>query len=226
MRSRPGDEGAARAMRGIDRPRVSDSVPASTRAAGAIVIARHGEPALSRHGRLDWREYEQWWAAYDAAGLEPGQAPPDALIAEAEKAQRILSSPIRRARETADAVAPGRRIEVDPDFVEAPLPPPRYPRFIKMAPSSFGWGWHARVFWWLGFHRGQESRSAAEARARVAAAKLIAIAEGGETVVVFAHGWFNRMLRPALQSQGWRCVCDGKDFYWSHRRYEKAGQRR
>ncbi len=188
---------------------------------GAIVIARHGEPALSRQGRLTWEEYEKWWAAYDAAGLQPGQQPPEALIAEVQKADLIITSPIRRARETAAAVAPGRRVDIDPDFVEAPLPPPRYPRFVKMAPSSFGWGWHARVSWWFGFSRGRESRRDAEARAREAVAKLIAIAERGQTVVVFAHGWFNRMMRPVLHAHGWRCVIDGKDFYWSHRRYER-----
>jgi len=40
-------------------------------------------------------------------------------------------------------------------------------------------------------------------------------------VALFAHGWFNRMLRPALQAQDWRCVVDGGDDYWSWRRYER-----
>ena len=39
-------------------------------------------------------------------------------------------------------------------------------------------------------------------------------------VALFAHGWFNRMLRPELKRQGWTCVRDGGDGYWSWRRYE------
>ena len=30
------------------------------------------------------------------------------------------------------------------------------------------------------------------------------------------------MMRPVLLRQGWRCVEDGGDNYWSYRRYEKV----
>jgi broad specificity phosphatase PhoE len=75
--------------------------------------------------------------------------------------------------------------------------------------------------WWLGRAAGQETRAEAELRAEAAAATLTARALRGENVLVCAHGWFNRMMRPVLRAQGWRCVYDGGDKYWSHRRYEK-----
>jgi hypothetical protein len=40
-------------------------------------------------------------------------------------------------------------------------------------------------------------------------------------VLLCAHGWFNRMMRPVLRKQGWREIEDGGDAYWSYRRYEK-----
>jgi dimethylsulfone monooxygenase len=59
----------------------------------------------------------------------------------------------------------------------------------------------------------------AEARAALAAEQLVRAAQEG-SVALFAHGWFNRMLRPELKSRGWVCVRDGGDDYWSWRRYE------
>ncbi len=53
------------------------SQPSTTRArAGAIMLARHGEPALSRKVRLTAREYRDWWVLYEAGGIIPGQTPP------------------------------------------------------------------------------------------------------------------------------------------------------
>jgi len=185
-------------------------------APGSIVIARHGRPKGDRSVRLDWRGYELWWAQYDRNGLDPGQTPPTALVDAARGADVIFASTLPRAFETAKAVAGDREIVSDPIFVEAPLPPP--PMWGKRTPRQ--WGVWARASWWLGRAAGQETRPQAELRAQAAAATLAARALRGENVVLFAHGWFNRMMRPVLLRNGWKCVEDGKDDYWSFRRYE------
>jgi len=182
---------------------------------GQIIIARHGEPDADRRARMDWRGYEDWWAAYDRAGLKPGQSSPEGLIEQAALAKTLYSSTLPRAIETARATVGDRPIEHDALFVEAPLPPPALPfRF-----EARTWGVFARCSWWMGFHRDVESRAQAEVRAAAAAEKLIEAAQTGP-VALFAHGWFNRMLRPQLKSHGWKCVRDGGDWYWSWRRYE------
>ncbi|MET0545390.1 MAG: histidine phosphatase family protein [Caulobacterales bacterium] len=190
---------------------------------GSITLARHGRPSLTRYIDLDWQGYEEWWRAYDLSGLAPGQTTPPKLIQAAAAATRIYCSPLRRAMETAAAAAPNRDLITDPIFTEAPLPPPRYPRFVKMNPSSWGWGWHARVFWWMGFSRGMETRDQAKERAALAVDKVIRAADSGFDVMVCGHGWFNRMMRPELQRRGWKCVRDGGESYWSFRRYEYRG---
>jgi broad specificity phosphatase PhoE len=81
----------------------------------------------------------------------------------------------------------------------------------------------ARIAWWFGRHDGMESRQEAEVRAEAAVATLTAQALRGQNVVLCAHGWFNRMMRPVLRRQGWREVEDKGDQYWSYRRYEKRG---
>ncbi|MCW5724132.1 MAG: histidine phosphatase family protein [Maricaulaceae bacterium] len=185
---------------------------------GFIAIARHGRPDCDRTVRIGWRDYEDWWADYDRAGLAPGQEPPKRLVKEAQGAKTLFASTLPRAIETARAAAPGRELIIDERFVEAPLPPPRWP--LRFTPRT--WGVYARCAWWLGFARGRETRGQAEARAEQAAEILVQAARHGG-VALFAHGWFNRMLRPALKRRGWRCVRDHGDRYWTHRRYEYFG---
>jgi len=43
----------------------------------AIVLARHGRPALDRSRTMSWRDYVAWWDAYEDGGLADDQEPPD-----------------------------------------------------------------------------------------------------------------------------------------------------
>lgn len=185
---------------------------------GSIVIARHGQPHADRTVRVDHRGYRDWWANYDMSGLHPDEKPPERLKDLARKSDVIYASTLPRAIHTAEMVADGRAVLTDPVFVEAPLPPP--PVWGKHRPGS--WGVLARAAWWLGRHDGQESRQEAELRAEAAVATLTAQALRGQNVLLCAHGWFNRMMRPILKRQGWREVENRGDRYWSYRRYEKV----
>lgn len=185
---------------------------------GWIVLARHGKPKGDRNVRINWRDYEHWWAEYDRSGLIPDQQPPDRLKQIAIEADVIFASTLPRAIETAEAVAGGKPIVQDPVFVEAPMPPPKL--WGKRRPNT--WGFWARASWILGLRpAGRETRPQAELRAEAAVATVTARALRGENVLLCAHGWFNRMMRPVLQQQGWRCVEDHGDAYWTYRRYER-----
>jgi broad specificity phosphatase PhoE len=185
---------------------------------GSIVIARHGQPHADRSVRIDQSGYREWWKGYDLARLHPDEKAPDRLIELASKSDVIFASTLARAIHTAEMVAAGRQIITDPVFIEAPLPPP--PVWGKRRPRS--WGVLARIAWWMGRHDGMESRREAEVRAEAAVATLTAQALRGQNVILCAHGWFNRMMRPVLKRQGWREMEDQGDRYWSFRRYEKV----
>ena len=185
---------------------------------GSIVIARHGRPHADRTVRIDQDGYRDWWANYDRVGLHPDETPPDELTRLAGQADLIYASTLPRAIHTAQLIAGGREVITDPVFVEAPLPPP--PIWGKHRPGS--WGVAARMAWWFGRHDGHETRQEAEVRAEAAVATLTAQALRGQNVVLCAHGWFNRMMRPILRRQGWREVENRGDAYWSYRRYEKV----
>ncbi|HWF78046.1 MAG TPA: histidine phosphatase family protein [Caulobacteraceae bacterium] len=186
---------------------------------GAVILARHGEPALSRQRMLCADEYREWWADYEVGGLAAGQAPPVALVQAADRAGFIIASTRPRSVETARALACGRAFAEDALFIEAPLPPPHWPHWVKLSPRI--WGFVARLWWWMfNHHDHQETRAEAEARADEAARQLVALASSGQDVLLVAHGFFNAMIGQALARLGWRCVRDGGFRYWAARRFE------
>lgn len=188
---------------------------------GAIVLARHGEPALSRKVRLSAAEYRDFWANYEVLGILPGQTPPKALSDFVERCGTLVASTRLRAIESAQALAPGRTFNRHEVLIEAPLPPPNWPSWIRLSPKL--WGFFARVWWWFfNHHEGQETRREAEGRAGRAAEMLADLAATGEDVVVLAHGFFNIMIGRELKRRGWRQVSSEGYKYWSMRRYQLA----
>lgn len=197
---------------------VSD--PPAARRPGAIILARHGEPALSRKVRLNAKEYRDFWARYEVLGIRPGQAPPETLLRFVAKAGALVASTRLRSVESANALAGGREVLQHELLVEAPLPPPDWPDWVRLSPMI--WGFIARLWWWfLDHNEGQETRVAAERRAAEAASLLIGYAERGEDVVVLAHGFFNFMIGRALRRRGWKLVSSEGYKYWSTRRFER-----
>ena len=186
---------------------------------GAVILARHGEPALSRRCRLTADQYREWWADYEVGGLAEGQSPPELLKHAAERAGFIIASTRPRSVETAKALSCGRAFAEDPMFIEAPLPPPHWPRWLKMSPRF--WGVISRFWWWVfNHHDDQETRSEAQARADEAARLLIELAASGQDVLVVAHGFFNTMVGVSLRKLGWRCTANGGYRYWAARKFE------
>lgn len=194
--------------------------PGADSAGAAIVLVRHGRPALSRRRLLSSRAYRAWWAEYELSGLKADQVTPAELKQAAKNAGAILASSRPRSLETAHAVGEGKDFIADDLFIEAPLPPPGWPEWIRLPPML--WGFISRTAWWFfDHHHGEESRRQAQARAERAAQRLIELAGEGRDVLLLAHGFFNTMIARELQRRGWRCTRDGGWRYWSARRFEK-----
>ena len=197
------------------------AVPRAAERTGAIVLARHGEPALHRGVKLDSAGYRRWWATYEEGGLLCGQSPPEALIEVAKRAGVCFSSVRPRSMQTAAALRDQSGFQCDPLFVEAPLPPPPWPAWVRLSPRA--WGVIARLAWWFfNHHDGQETRRDAERRAHAAARRLIEAAEAGQDVLVVAHGFFNAMIGRELKRLGWRRRSSQGYRYWCAQRFERA----
>jgi broad specificity phosphatase PhoE len=189
---------------------------------GRIIIARHGRPSLSRDFRISTREYGDWWARYDASGLAMNEHPPAALIDLAAGATTVLSSTLPRAIETARELTRGRcDVPADPIFVEAPLPPPPAPNWVKLNPTQ--WGVASRAAWFFGYTpKGVESHRQSWRRVNEAAERLAKHAQNGD-VLLCAHGYLNWMIDYRLRSLGWqRTQSGGGHNFWSWRVYDAA----
>ncbi len=173
---------------------------------------------MSRRVKLDSEGYRRWWRLYEEGGLLAGQTAPERLVLAAAEAV-VVCSTRPRSLETARALRADGDFTAEPLMIEAPLPPPRLPSFLRFSPRT--WGVISRIFWALGHHQGEESRQQAQERARHAAERLIGLAEGGQDVLVLAHGYFNAMVGFELKRQGWRLVTDHGFGYWCARRFER-----
>lgn len=187
---------------------------------GAVILARHGEPAISRKVRLSAEEYRKFWARYELTGIVRSHAPPPMLQKFAEEAGVVIASTRLRSIESTQALVQDREFAREAILVEAPLPPPRLPAFIRLSPRI--WGFLARWWWWFfNHHEGGETRRQAETRADRAAAMLAEMAAQGQDVVVLAHGFFNFMIGRSLRRMGWRMTAGQGFKYWSTRRFER-----
>ena len=77
---------AADAIIAVD-PSTPPSATAGTRP-GAILLTRHGEPAISRKVKLSASGYVDFWAEYEETGIWPDHDPPESLVASARRARR------------------------------------------------------------------------------------------------------------------------------------------
>jgi hypothetical protein len=193
--------------------------PGAAARLGAITLARHGEPDLSRKVRLNAREYRKWWATYEGVGIVAGQSPPPKLLQTAGAAGMVYTSTRPRSIETAKVLVGARQMTHEALFIEAPLPPPAWPDFIRFSPKA--WGVISRVSWWIGGHKGEESRREAQARAVRAARLLHDVAMSGVDVLLVAHGFFNTMIGTELRRLGWRRAGGRGWRYWSTRHYRR-----
>ena len=189
--------------------------------AGTITLARHGEPALSRKVRLNPRESGEFWGKFEVGGLVDVLYAPGFLVEWAWVADVIWVSSRRLAIDSATMLlGEGADTIVDARLIEAPLPPPPLPTFVRMTPKV--WGFWARFWWWwFNHHAGQETKADATLRARAVIADIIKSAEDGKNVLVVAHGFFNAMMGLELKRAGWRKVQGRGWKYWSTRRFER-----
>jgi broad specificity phosphatase PhoE len=172
-----------------------------------IHLVRHLPTEGTPAGWLDRDGLRAWFATEGARGIVAGAQPRPELVALVAASDRVVVSPLARARATADAVlarmAPAARppVTVDPDLVEIPLPVLPVPR-VRLPLDA--WDAAARIAWLAGWAGGVEARPAARARGRRVARRLDRLAaDGATTLTVVAHGFTNILLAHELRRLGW-----------------------
>ena len=179
-----------------------------------IHLVRHGRTAHTQSGLLDHRAVDEWRAAYDAAGLLAGEAPPAALHALAAGAGVVVASDLPRAIESAALLLPEGIVHHSPLLRETPLPIPALGG-VRM-PLSL---WALAIgMTWMREMRRPDARSRHEpwGRARDAAEWLESLAAEHDAVLAVTHGAFRAYLATTLESRGWsRAPARRRYRHWS-----------
>ena len=165
-----------------------------------IVLVRHG-PSAHVHdgGAIDRAGFGRWLDAYDAAGIRAAAQPPVSLARIARSATHVIASDLRRAIESAERLAPERRVLVSDLLREAPVVLPAWPTRLPLA----AWEMLAHLDWFHRIVRGTDATEADRARAGTAAEWLARIVADGSTAVVVTHGIFRRLVAKELLADGW-----------------------
>jgi broad specificity phosphatase PhoE len=140
---------------------------------------------------------------YDEAHLSEDGARAAAAIARQLPQVPILSSDLPRARETAEAIADGKRaIAIDPLFRE--VPNTRIARGLLgklWAPADI-WAFVRRCFWIIGAGDCSEKPREAWGRASKATDKILKQGKQQNDVILVSHGWFLTVLALHLRWRG------------------------
>ena len=168
-----------------------------------IVLVRHGRSSHPpRRGWFDAAEFRQWYDGYELAGIDPNDAPPALLLAEARRFGVVAASDAARAIASAERLTGGERpVAVSPLLRETEL---RVPRFVGWRMPLAGWGLVLGVEWLLGgaVQGGRPTREMLD-RAEAAADWLVGLADAQGSVIAVTHGSFRRLLAARLTSLGW-----------------------
>jgi broad specificity phosphatase PhoE len=183
-----------------------------------VILIRHGRPNLPIAPRTSHREFRDYIDAYEAAGLDPQDMPPEELQDLVGEIAAVFTSDRKRAQESAKALAPNAELIIDPLFVEAPLAGPRIP-LLRMKVAK--WAVVARVLWHAGYHPEIENYRKAKHRAAQAADILVRRAHADRETALIAHGYLNFLIGRELRRRGFRTSGSHRAKFWNAVLYEK-----
>ena len=182
-----------------------------------IILVRHGKPAISTRLRTGHKGFRAYIDAYEAAGLDPDNAPPEEVQDLVKELGAIYTSQRPRAQDSARALAPEAELIADALFEEAPLASPRIPLLRARVPT---WAVMARILWHAGYHPEIENFRRAKHRAARAADILMARAREDGVTALVAHGYFNAIIGRELRRRGFRRIGAHRVSYWNAVIYE------
>ena len=191
--------------------------PHSIPKGGRIILVRHGRPALPLRPRTSHHGFRDYIDAYEAAGLDPENLPPQELSDLVKDLDHVFTSGRPRAHQSARALAPHAELEANPLFAEAPLASPRIPLLKMRVPK---WAVVARILWHAGYNPKIENYRKAKHRAAEAADILIGKIRDGGSAVLVAHGYFNAMIGRQLRQRGFTRTGAHRVRYWNAVTYQ------
>jgi broad specificity phosphatase PhoE len=168
-----------------------------------FIVIRHGRPAWHSPRLISLAAFERLSADYDKAHLSEDGARAAATLMKQLPEAPILSSDLPRARETAEAIADGKRaVALDSVFRE--VPNTRIGRGVlgKLWAPADVWALVRRCFWIIGAGECSEKPRDAWSRASRATDKILEQGSRQKDVILVSHGWFLTVLAIHLRWRG------------------------
>ena len=185
-----------------------------------IVLARHGRSEFSVGSWVAGGSLGDLVRRYDEAGITRATGPPPALVALAARSQCVVASDLKRAVESAQVLAAGKEVVVDPGLREARLPD-SLGLSVSLPPAV--WVVIGQIAWWMNLSTSAETIAATRLRASRAAEALESRAEQHGSVLVVGHGMFNRFIAAHLRQRGWQGPRVMPSAHWSSVSYVRHG---
>jgi broad specificity phosphatase PhoE len=179
-----------------------------------IILMRHGKPLLTQTGWIAPVGMERWIEHYNLSEVEADGIPINSLKL-ANSVACIVASTATRALSSVQALGHTASV-ADPVFCEAQLP---FALWCFPRLSPFVWVAFFRLLWFFGYSQNSESIQVTKTRAKVAAHKLISLAEKG-SVLLLGHGIMNHLIAKELIVLGWGSSTRKESKYWSASVYE------
>src|SRR6267378_2631572 len=134
-----------------------------------IILARHGRPAWDFQTPIPGHALDEWLRGEADAPLDSSPRPSAELEQLIRLAKCLVTSPLRRSRDSAQLLAPSATPLIDPCFREAELPS-AFRSGLRLRPEL--WAGLARSAWFFGWSAGVESFKSERERATKAAVVL------------------------------------------------------
>ena len=166
-----------------------------------VTLVRHGRSTYRAPRLIPGSHYRESLRAYDEAGIRADSRPPTRLVDLAREAGVVVSSPVRRAIESAHRLVDDGAFETDPLFVEAALPH-AFPSALHL-PTGV-WAATSRIAWFCGWSPEVESHAHTRERARRAAEALRRHGRDHGTVLLVGHHFMNSFVATELRRSGMR----------------------
>jgi broad specificity phosphatase PhoE len=177
-----------------------------------IFLGRHGRPAIGQARWIAPRGLGQWIAEFNVGGILSGQIPESTLLV-AERCKVIVASPLHRSFQSAEILASFQFVVTEELIREAGMPHANW--WLPVLPIAV-WLVVFRIAWYCGYSRNAESRSEAAARAKLAADRLVDMAQQHGSVFVVGHGIMTALIARRLLQTGWSGPRRPVNAYWGH----------
>jgi broad specificity phosphatase PhoE len=175
-----------------------------------IILIRHGEVDIEYSRKIDSLELQEWVKRYDNSTVKPTSLPSEQTKIDAQDADIVLTSILRRAIDSAKVL--GVEVaEENPIFNEAAIPEVNIP-FFTLRPRN--WLFILRLLLVAGLGKKERSLKASQMRAQKASAYLIEHTKHYNCVALVGHGGMNWLIRKALLNQGWVLKKSPSNRHW------------